>query len=282
MIRRVWARPSGRLSSLVRDYRYYRDPGGPSRQHVPSDTLTLIFNLGGELDIADPDRSRRRLRAGEVYLGGLQTRLATTAPYGPQSGIIVGMSPIGAYRLLRGLPQYELLDRSTLVRDTGNVGEQLADAADDRSRFGIVDAFLSDRLTLSRECPELHYAWTRLRRARGRLRIGDLTEELGWSRKRLGERFREYVGLTPKAAARLLRFDHAVSLAEAGGMSWAAISAACGYADQAHLSREVRRFSGRSPRQLSLPTTGTNVQDSWLEPQHNGREQEEKSCQTGS
>jgi AraC-like DNA-binding protein len=38
----------------------------------------------------------------------------------------------------------------------------------------------------------------------------------GWSRKRLWSRFRSQVGLTPKRADQLIRFDHAVHLLAAG------------------------------------------------------------------
>ena len=58
--------------------------------------------------------------------------------------------------------------------------------------------------------------------------------------------------LTPKIAARVLRFHRLVARLRAGGVatSWAELAAALGYFDQSHLVRDVRRFAGRTPTEL--------------------------------
>ena len=48
------------------------------------------------------------------------------------------------------------------------------------------------------------------------VRIEHLAAELGWSRKRLWSRFHSQIGLPPKRAAKLVRFDHAVHSLVAG------------------------------------------------------------------
>lgn len=85
--------------------------------------------------------------------------------------------------------------------------------------------------------------------SRGRVRVDSLASELGWSRKRLWSRFRSQIGLTPKRAVRLVRFDHAAHLLAAGNAA-ARVAAASGYADQAHLHREVAAFTGMTPTAL--------------------------------
>ena len=80
------------------------------------------------------------------------------------------------------------------------------------------------------------------------MRVGDLAHDLGCSRRHLTARFREEFGLTPKTLARILRLEQAVGLvAAAGAPAWAEVSAAAGYADQAHLVRDWRSFTGRTP-----------------------------------
>jgi transcriptional regulator GlxA family with amidase domain len=59
-------------------------------------------------------------------------------------------------------------------------------------------------------------------------------------------RFRAQLGITPKHAARLVRFDHAAHLLAAGRPA-AEVAAASGYADQSHLHRETREFAGLTP-----------------------------------
>jgi hypothetical protein len=48
---------------------------------------------------------------------------------------------------------------------------------------------------------EIQWAWQRLERSGGEASIGELSEELGWSRRRLGAGFRDQVGVPPKTLA---------------------------------------------------------------------------------
>jgi AraC-like DNA-binding protein len=96
--------------------------------------------------------------------------------------------------------------------------------------------------------PGVAWAWRQLVETDGRTAIGDLAGELGWSRKRIVARFREEVGLSPKAAARILRFDRARRRAERSPRpDWAQIAVDCGYYDQSHLINEFRAVTDRTP-----------------------------------
>jgi AraC-like DNA-binding protein len=106
---------------------------------------------------------------------------------------------------------------------------------------------VEERLALAAKRPprDLVWAWHRLRVSGGRVAIGALAKELGFSRKHLALRFRHEFGISPKLLARILRFDRAVRLIGAGRVAGLAdLAAASGYADQAHLSREFRVFAG--------------------------------------
>jgi AraC-like DNA-binding protein len=78
------------------------------------------------------------------------------------------------------------------------------------------------------------------------VRIGALAAELGCSRKHLAAQFHDQIGLGPKTAARLLRFDAALALLRRG-RGGADVAARCGFADQAHLVNEFRAFAGTTP-----------------------------------
>ena len=97
----------------------------------------------------------------------------------------------------------------------------------------------------------MEWAWRRLESTGGTVSVTRLAVELGWSRKRLVAHFREEVGLGPKAAARVLRFEAMVSRLRSGRRGgWAELALECGYFDQAHLAREVRRLAGVTPTEL--------------------------------
>ena len=84
-----------------------------------------------------------------------------------------------------------------------------------------------------------------------------LSAELGFSRKHLRALFREHVGLAPKLYAELVRFARLTARLKATpDVSWASLAFELGFADQAHLAREVRRFSGVPPTEVRLLLAG--------------------------
>lgn len=97
--------------------------------------------------------------------------------------------------------------------------------------------------------PDLaEFAAAELVRAHGALRIEALAERAGVSRRTLERVVKAELGLPPKVLASVLRFQRALELLD-GGLPASIAALDAGYADQAHLSREFRRFAGRPPGQ---------------------------------
>jgi AraC-like DNA-binding protein len=137
-------------------------------------------------------------------------------------------------------------------RDAGRVEDRLRAATSWDERFAIAVEILARRLgDRPRVDPEVAHTWRRTLAGRGRVRVEGLAGEVGWSRKRLWSRFRAQLGITPKLAARLVRFDHAVHLLAAGRTA-AGVAAESGYVDQSHLHREVRAFAGLTPAGVAV------------------------------
>ena len=76
--------------------------------------------------------------------------------------------------------------------------------------------------------------------------LAELSAVAGLSRFELVRRFRQQTGLTPHAFQTNLRIEHARRMLRAGD-SIAAAAAACGFADQPHLTRVFRRAVGVPP-----------------------------------
>lgn len=88
-------------------------------------------------------------------------------------------------------------------------------------------------------------------RSEGDEPLGALLESFGLSERQLRRRFVAEVGLTPKVFSRLRRVRRACAdLLQNAPSGIAAISYEHGYADQAHLSREMRTVFGMSPQLL--------------------------------
>ena len=91
--------------------------------------------------------------------------------------------------------------------------------------------------------------------ARPDTRVAELGAALGVSERQLRRRFLDAVGYGPKTLGRVLRFQRFLQLSgERADLARLALDA--GYADQAHLTRETRRLSGRTPAELVASGAG--------------------------
>ena len=73
--------------------------------------------------------------------------------------------------------------------------------------------------------------------------VDAIADSCGFSARHLQRRCRTAFGYGPKTLARILRLQRAIGMAR-GGTPFAEVSATAGYADQAHLSRDVKALAG--------------------------------------
>jgi AraC-like DNA-binding protein len=219
-------------------------------REVPFPGVPVILNLGPPWEIEDPGAPSERR---DSFVAGLHARpTIVSAGASGWSCIELRLTPLGAHRVF-GLAMNELTNRSVDLEDVlpgaGELTGRLRDVASWAERFDLVESFLLRRLAESSPpAPEVAWSWHRLRRTGGRASIGELAAELGWSHRRLIARFREQIGLAPKVAARVLRFDHAVAaLGSPRELALAEVALECGYFDQAHLNRDFRELAGTTP-----------------------------------
>jgi len=130
----------------------------------------------------------------------------------------------------------------------GDLIEMLLAANTWHQRFAILDRAFVSKLNPTSPQPEIAWAWRRLRKTHGSVPIERLADEIGWSRRHFSGRFRDAIGVTPKSAARVFRFERACRLIKDERPGLAHVAASCGYFDQAHMTREWNALAGCSPR----------------------------------
>ncbi|HKJ11018.1 MAG TPA: helix-turn-helix domain-containing protein [Ornithinimicrobium sp.] len=240
---------------------------------LPSDSLVMVFSIDEPVHTAATfhDWLQGRHHSQWTVLGGLHTTAAWVDQPGRWRGIQVALHPLGARRLF-GLPAAALPvtswdARELLGSQLEEVHANLAAATSWSARYAVVTEFLTARLATEQGGvvrPEVTEAWRCLARGRGRARVAELAHHVGYSRRRLTDVFRAETGLSPKTAARLMRFDaarRAVALRSALGrpLDIAEIAVDNGYYDHAHLVREFTEFAGLGPT-LWLREEFPNVQ----------------------
>jgi AraC-like DNA-binding protein len=175
-------------------------------------------------------------------------------PLAPRT-IVVGvrLRP-GTAAAVLGPPADALLDRDTPLADIWGYDPLPGDVAQPgavEARLAAAQAALAARLADAGPPDRGMLAATRWLARRPHGRIEDLARFLEIGPRRLHRRFVAAVGYAPKTLQRVLRLQRVLALAaRSPHASLAALAADAGYADQAHMSRELRALTGRSPRVL--------------------------------
>ncbi|GAA3570857.1 AraC family transcriptional regulator [Nonomuraea rosea] len=253
------ALPTAWLRRYVHRYTAFTEPAARAavRRQVPRTEIVMIFSWGDAFLMSDP----RTANGGTVlrsFVAGLHDSYVLVSNTGGSHGIQVDLTPVGA-RMLLGVPMYEVANRTIGLEEvagrwSATAVARLAEAPGWSSRFAILDEILAARIRAAGPVdPRVRRAWARLRGSQGRLAIASLAEDVGWSHRHLLARFKEEVGLPPKAVARILRFQRAFDYVRRdSGTPWAEVAQLCGYYDQAHMLREFRGFAGAPPARLAL------------------------------
>ena len=87
-----------------------------------------------------------------------------------------------------------------------------------------------------------------LRHKRGVVSVEKAIFNVALSQRQLERKFKSNVGMTIKEYTRVLRFQFALKQLESGHRDLSQIALNCGHYDQAHFSREFKKFSGKGPK----------------------------------
>ncbi|ELS57539.1 helix-turn-helix transcriptional regulator [Streptomyces viridochromogenes] len=223
----MYAERASRLTGAVV---WTNTPGGRGEGRVlPDGCMDLLWNEV-RLLVAGPD-TRAYVTEGE-------------------SGTWVGVRFFpGTAPGFLGVPAHEVLDRRVDLADLWPASDvrrlcgRIGSAADPVT--ALEDVALERAADAESPDPLLRRVVTALDAGRP---VAATADELGLGVRQLHRRCRTAFGYGPKTLARILRLQRALGLARRG-VPFADTAARAGYADQAHLAREVRELAG-------LPLTG--------------------------
>lgn len=255
--------PSPRLAPYVR---FYRVVSGVAEMGVvgrapcfPDGNVELLLNFGDPVERtlnhapAWEPVSQRQLLAGPC-----QRTLALQCR-GRMAAVNVSFRPGGALPFMR-VPLFELTERTLSLDDLWPPAEArqldaLADLPGERLAVAA-DALLERRLDAALDAaldappPALRRGLDVIATARGAMSARGLAAHLEVAERTLDRQFREWVGLSPKRYARIVRFRHALRLLQAGAAATTDVALAAGYYDQAHLTNQFVSITGLPPAEL--------------------------------
>lgn len=186
---------------------------------------------------------------------------------GPATGVALPVLPAGAtlrgvrlasdrVRAVLGVPAAELTDRVVPLVDLapGRLVRAVEGAvgADDRRARAAVAAWLAAGEPDPRATAASRALWHH-----PELEVAAVAAWVGLSSRQLRRALLAEVGLGPKTLQRIGRLQRFLALARSGpGRGLAELAADAGFADQPHLSREVRALAGLTPAALLAEQLG--------------------------
>jgi AraC-like DNA-binding protein len=217
------------------------DPGAPVTHRILPDGCVDLIWLAGALVVAGPD-TRAHLTPGvpgATYVG---------LRFAPGTGPAVLGVPAHALRDRR-VPLADLWPDALVRRLTAQLAEAVQ--ADEgatatvpppaaRSAGALLEAAALPRLAAAPPEPALAAVARLMRAGTG---VAATADAVGLSERQLRRRCLDAFGYGPKMLGRILRMRRALVLARSGA-AFGAVAADAGYADQAHLAREVRALAG--------------------------------------
>jgi AraC-like DNA-binding protein len=207
---------------------------------LPTGALELVFDLNSNAD-------------GGALISGARSTSFIIETHRATSVMGVDFAPGGAHPFFTA-PVGEFRDALVPLgavwgHQAVDLRERLAEAPTADQKFRILETALLDRATRPLERhPAVSTALVEFLRKPHASSIGAMARQVGLSPRRFIQIFRDEVGLPPKLFCRVRRFQRVLALTERREkVDWANVAVFCGYADQAHLIRDFREFSGLIP-----------------------------------
>jgi len=132
-----------------------------------------------------------------------------------------------------------------------NLEEQLLNAASVQQRLHIMNVYMTGLIEESRGVirEPVVYAAQAIQRSRGLLPLEKIRKEVYLSERSFRRLFEDHIGVSPKIYSRITQFDAAFRQLNATDFARLSdIAFENGYADQSHLVRSFKEFTGLSPR----------------------------------
>ncbi len=240
--------PSPDTAHLVFLYwEFANHPDGDDFFHeaMPDGTVSIIYNRNNRsgcqrLIVAGirTEAAKYPILAGDVYLGMriAPAACSTVLRCDPKAFEMENFLKKGAFEFLKS----GMIDAFAKCRNL----EDASEVFDGKLKsLGILPSQLDDMVAQSVSMIE---------ESGGAVRISKIADALGVSVRHLQRRFRECSGITPKQYARIRRlYRTATVLTDNDSVNLADLAANMGFADQAHMSRELATLTGRPPHSFA-------------------------------
>jgi len=208
---------------------------------VPDCTPGLMYISKGSFQRSSA-WGQRTLEAGHVYLFGQKTHSVEYIFNQPGvEAIGFKLFPYAIYSMF-GIAGDEITDKIISLQDIGR---------SDEFRDLLLKGNTKEALRPAKQFPKILMAILfEIHKLKGLVNINELINAFNVSYKKLERLFKLYIGITPKLYTRITRFNHSLKVGTHRKFNLTDVAYECGYYDQNHFIKEIKRFCDVPPSRL--------------------------------
>ncbi|MDN5212819.1 helix-turn-helix transcriptional regulator [Fulvivirgaceae bacterium BMA12] len=224
------------------------DTPGMTFRNFPSSNLNLVFSYKDDAIEKTHDGESIAFR---FSIEGFRNSPVEYIPLGKIGLVIVTLNP-SSKSLIKELGGAFTLNNNWDLRDiyyslTRNINEKLINANDADEAIKFVEYFLMKILLDASPNVYVEAAINYIQHNNGQIRVREISNKIGYSKKQLERMFIRHVGLTPKKYAQIIQFQHCLYLLQKPFVTMTGVAFEAGFFDQAHFIHTFRQFCGQSP-----------------------------------
>jgi len=224
---------------------------------LPMAITTICFSDSKGYYSNRASSSENFLPAPEIAVVGQMFQKGESVFCRPFRSVVTLFKVTGLYQF-SGIPMNLIAGRYSVdatslfsSKELNECREQMFQCSDAVKTVNVLDNFLLTKFKIQKfNVRNIDKVAEYINHKKGNVNLDWLTNQTCMSVKTLERHFTEKIGLTPKYFARMIRFKNAFQLMEKSThhIDYIKIVEACGYTDQAHLIKEFRHFTHRTPK----------------------------------
>jgi AraC-like DNA-binding protein len=207
---------------------------------------------------------QKNMRMSQFFLYGSSTKHALVELHGSYCTIVAYFYP-HALKSVFGMDANELTDICTDLHTAAPkqdlyIAEQLSESISLTEKIELLSAYIFSLIRKNGNVldPSIEFSLQQIVQSKGKISMKELQQEMGMSERSIERKFKQYVGMSPKLFTRICRFQATLSqLKNKDYTKLSDIAYDNEYADQSHLTRTFREFTGSAP--LEFLKRGNNI-----------------------
>ena len=213
----------------------------------------MIFLLSGDNNKVTIFDEKREIHSRRIINGQSTEKYEISSGNNPKVLMVI-FKPTAISRLF-SIPVYEFTNAEFSMDDIiGSRAEcihnQLINCRDVQAKMVIIESFLIFQIKhANQKNIQIDHAVNIINSCKGQVPVRNVQAELNIGLRDFQRKFKEYVGLSPKQYARIIRLNYIISKINQSAITpnWQDISYMGGYYDQMHFIKDFKSFTGVSP-----------------------------------